>query len=413
MSLISWLSPKRRKRQSLEGAVRAEEDAYQEALADAELLLKFAAESGVEVAPADARLIVTASMTENRAELNAGTRALFYAAYTRLAKRFGDVTAESIRHCSSPDTRRKLHRDSSVAGCITVVVVLFSLMTFMANSMSEAMLKDIAAANSAAAALRYGLTDVPQRYADDPCKLLTDNPEPGTRSIKSINDIQELQRFAVTIRDILGRATKLNYLAWVECGPFDNKCQVPPVDPTVQNNYVQLNPALRNYTAEVLCKIKGYQLVRTFGTNVQADYAAIIGALTGYALPILYALLGAYAYRLRLFSKTVKDKTYHPSFSDTARMVTAVIAGAIAGLFNPAQDLALSPLATAFLIGYGVEMFFKFLDSLVAGFDSSSNAGRRPVEQFAQAAAELPPRETCVTLEPAAQPTPPTAAKTN
>jgi len=107
------------------------------------------------------------------------------------------------------------------------------------------------------------------------------------------------------------------------------------------------------------------------------DYAAIVGAFASYALPIVYALLGAYAFRLRLFSETIRKRTYHPSFSDSARMITAVIAGAIAGLFNPAQGLALSPLATAFLVGYGVELFFKFLDTLINAFGAPPVAARR------------------------------------
>jgi hypothetical protein len=46
-------------------------------------------------------------------------------------------------------------------------------------------------------------------------------------------------------------------------------------------------------------------------------------------------------------------------------MITAVIAGAIVGLFNTSQGISLSPLATAFLVGYGVELFFRFLDTLI------------------------------------------------
>jgi hypothetical protein len=98
---------------------------------------------------------------------------------------------------------------------------------------------------------------------------------------------------------------------------------------------------------------------------VQGDFAAIIGALGAFLLPILYAWLGSYAYRLREFGETIRHKTYHPSFADSARMITAVIAGAIVGLFNPSQGISLSPLATAFLVGYGVELFFRFLDTLI------------------------------------------------
>ena len=48
--------------------------------------------------------------------------------------------------------------------------------------------------------------------------------------------------------------------------------------------------------------------------------------------------------------------------------MTAIIAGAICGLFNPAKGLNLSPLAIAFLVGYSVEVFFKFLDTLTNAF---------------------------------------------
>jgi type III secretory pathway component EscS len=44
----------------------------------------------------------------------------------------------------------------------------------------------------------------------------------------------------------------------------------------------------------------------------------------------------------------------------------AVIAGLVVGLFNNfTQGISLSPLAVAFLVGYGVEIFFSFLDTFL------------------------------------------------
>ena len=57
------------------------------------------------------------------------------------------------------------------------------------------------------------------------------------------------------------------------------------------NARLQINPTILNYTAEVLCKIQTFQQVRTFASNVQADYASLIGAIPAFALPILYAWL--------------------------------------------------------------------------------------------------------------------------
>jgi hypothetical protein len=139
-----------------------------------------------------------------------------------------------------------------------------------------------------------------------------------------------------------------------------------------------LNPALSNYTAEFLCKVQTWQEVRDFAVNIQKSYGAIFGGLVAHALPILYALLGAYAYRLRQFSETVRNRTFHPSFADSARLITAVIAGAVAGLFNPVRDLAVSPLATAFLVGYGVEIFFKFIDTLLNSLGTAAPGAARP-----------------------------------
>ncbi len=130
-------------------------------------------------------------------------------------------------------------------------------------------------------------------------------------------------------------------------------------------NEFELNPGLINPTAEFLCKVGTWQEVPASLTNVQKTYAAAYGGIVTNGLPILYALLGAYAYRLRLFAETVRTRTYHPSFSDSARLITAIIAGAVAAIFKPIGNLSGSPLAVAFLLGYGVEFFFKFLDSIL------------------------------------------------
>jgi hypothetical protein len=361
----------------------------EDALEDSELLLKFAAETGVDVPRDVIEAILAAHSAYKAGDITDNVTAAFYDAYARLAKPFGDVTADSIRNCSSLATQNTLKRNRICAVSLTFAIAAFSVITFVADSMSKGILQDITSANASAAALRAALTPNggtgtidPAYLTGDPCTKLVQPSQASTPTVQSLSDIEQLQEFAATIRNLLGRAVKLNWVvAHWECNPFA-KCGVPEHDdnlptPDMLNNQLQLNPALANYTAEVLCKIRTYQLVRTFASNVQMDYAAIVGAFASYALPIVYALLGAYAFRLRLFSETIRKRTYHPSFSDSARMITAVIAGAIAGLFNPAQGLALSPLATAFLVGYGVELFFKFLDTLINAFGSPPVAARR------------------------------------
>ena len=84
-------------------------------------------------------------------------------------------------------------------------------------------------------------------------------------------------------------------------------------------------------------------------------------AWASHVLPVLLALLGSLAYNLRDYTNRVRARTYHRSYLETARNIVAVIAGSIVGYFAGfAQGLSL--LAAAFLVGYGVEIFFAFLE---------------------------------------------------
>jgi hypothetical protein len=362
-------------------------DPFEKAINDAEELLKFAAETGIDISLEISASILAARAAFKSGELTNEVRAAFYAGYAGLAKQFGDVTAETIRNCSSPETHRRLDRSKQGALFITGVIAVVSVITFVTGSISTQIVADIASANDSAAKLRAGLSSTDGKSAvteldatTDPCDLLRKASE---RKPLTTSDIEQLQQFASTIRGLHSRAIKLNrvVLDW-ECDPFgicrgdDTAAHNDWVknNPEKINDRLQLNPALVNYTAEVLCRIQTYQQIRTFATNTQTNYAAIIGAFLSYALPIAYAWLGAFAYQLRLFGDTIRKRTYHPSFADSARMITAVIAGAISGLFNPALGISFSPLATAFLVGYGVELFFKFLDTVLNSFGSGAPA---------------------------------------
>ena len=371
------------------------ESPFEDAVSDSEQLLRYASERGIITSVATVSGILGARTALAANSVTDHDRSAFYSAYSDLSRMFGDVTSETIRNCEAPETKRSLARDRIVAIVITTIVASVSVVTFVTDSMSKKILEDIGIANDLAATLRVAIappgttSKINEKYThEDPCDLQSFPSHEEVDDHLSVIDVSRLQDFAATIRDLRNRSDKLNEMLryitfrYLECDPYgacgDEKHDKNLIqDETKLNSYLQIDPAILNYTAEVLCKIKTYQVIRTFSTNVQSDYAAIIGAVISYALPIFYALLGAYAYRLRLFAETIKKRTYHPSFSDSARMITAVIAGAICGLFNPAQGLTLSPLATAFLVGYGVELFFKLLDTMIGAFGSAASQGPR------------------------------------
>ncbi|MCJ2072312.1 hypothetical protein MKK75_26560 [Methylobacterium sp. J-030] len=366
-------------------------DTFEDIIDDAEVLVKYASETGIAVPASDLTNIFAARDELQTGSFDISTKSNFYASYSVVTKLLGDVTANTIRNCSSESTRAILRRNRVWAISITVIATTISLLTFVLDSTSSKIKEDIDSASSLAAKLRLSFPGGTNSFAVNPCAEIYKIVALPNGVHISEDDIQLLQSLSSKIREIHNRSIKLNItMRSVECDPIPSCSQntdylrakrhkdrkylteVQPKNEMDSRAQLEINPAISNYAADSLCKIRTLQEVRSFAENVRDNYGALYGGISSYALPILYAVLGAFAYRLRTFSETIRRRTYHPSFSDSARMITAVIAGAISGMVNPAHSLSLSPLATAFLVGYGVEIFFKFLDSLVNAFGTSS-----------------------------------------
>jgi hypothetical protein len=390
-------------------------DSFFRAAINSEYLLKFASENGTAVPPS-VQTDLIAGQAAIGTQPDREVKAKFYAAYAVLARLLGSVTADTIKACRSSRTRRALDRDVTLAIVLTVLTVFISVLLFTADQINKQLKDEVTAANDSAIKLRGTVFPsfpsasppvmVRDEYVKEPCAALTLQPAPGEFTIKSQADLDQIQSFAIAIRDARARANKLNlFILYMECDPFgecwwrngqhnQNVAAMRDKDakPRLRDR-LELNPTLGNYTAEFLCKVQTWQEVRDFSLNVQKTYEATFGAFVSQVLPVLYALLGAYAFRLRQFSETVRNRTFHPSFADSARLITAIIAGTVAGLFNPVSGLSVSPLAAAFLIGYGVEIFFRFLDTLLNSFGSGATkeaarpAGEPPLRQEAETAA--------------------------
>jgi hypothetical protein len=194
--------------------------------------------------------------------------------------------------------------------------------------------------------------------AVDPCQKRNSSSNPLVKLDE--DKLTKLQSFAALSRTVYKQSLKFDiFVAGWETDPIS----------TAMRSDLEINPAVLNFQAEVYCKISLYETVRDFSRNIVLDNGYVYGAISQYVLPVLYALVGAYAFRLRSFSETVRNYTYHPSFADSARMIGAFIVGSVISLFNLfTEGLSLSPLAVAFLSGYAVEVFFSLLDALVQTF---------------------------------------------
>jgi len=155
---------------------------------------------------------------------------------------------------------------------------------------------------------------------------------------------------------------------------------MPPTPPDPQ----PISPGLANIPETITKMIPDFQGLRQFGQTGRDLVATIYGAISTCILPVLYALLGVCAKLLGQFEQQIRTRTYVQSEANSAHFVVAAIAGGVVGLFNNftlGQSASISPLAIAFLIGFSVDVFLSFLDTLSQSFlrRSDSEPRSKPV----------------------------------
>jgi hypothetical protein len=326
---------------------------FGEALVDAERLLKYSCESGVDVDPDVRDQILRARSSAG--VWNEKTAASLLSALAKLAGRLKPVTALSLE-ARVEDVQGAVRTYWIVAICLALVIFPISVASFVGTAISNAMRADIATANDLAVKLRTQLG--PAEGAA---------PADGS-AIDTANEITELQLFAVSIRAIDARARQLNVLTFHSArDPFAGIRN----DQKKLHDTFQLPAGLPNLAKASSDLTMTYQDVRYFGQSLLDDISFYYGAITVCLLPALYALLGTCAYLLRTFEQQMAARTFIPSGADSARFLIAAIGGAVVGLFNNftiGQGASIPPLAIAFLVGYAVDVFFAFLEGLLSAF---------------------------------------------
>ena len=117
---------------------------------------------------------------------------------------------------------------------------------------------------------------------------------------------------------------------------------------------------------------------------LEMKYASFaLDAIKEYFLPLLYGLLGAFAYIFRNIFQEIKEKTL--TSESNIKYVLRLHLGALTGLavgwfFGDDEGKSvftisnLSPLALSFLAGYSVEIFFSGMDKIINSFSSEKEA---------------------------------------
>ena len=345
-----------------------EPDQVAAALNDALRMVKYAAEVGIEIDPGVRENILQAN-SKGIDPLDVKMKAAIFAGLTQLAQRLKPVTGETLKATYDEDTKDTiLKKYRRFASYLLGFIVFFSLVSFITTALSNTVSAKIATANGLAAQLRtalgptYDETNAPPEIKD---------PSRAPPGADQLDVITKLQQYASSIRDINSRSRQLNwFIGNVATEYYLEKLKKGNGTGDQSFKEFQLEVGLPNLWSAEANQTKLYQHVRAFAQSVIDDTTVIYGAFGSCILPVLYSLFGACAYLLRNYEQQVKAHTFVPSSGDSARFVIASICGAVVGLFNfsVTQGAAASPLAIAFLVGFGVDVFYTFLEGLLQMF---------------------------------------------
>lgn len=174
---------------------------FNEALEDAERLLKYAAEMGVDV-DAETRSAVLRARATLPSGWTVDTADKLLLALTQLGAGLKPVSASSLKAYQS-ETRPTMRNYLIVAIALSAVIIPVSIATFVTSNISEEIRADITKANA--------LT----------VKLAVELGPPPRPEVSQSDEIADLQEYGTTVRLIYARARRLNWLVFPHV-------QIPP-----------------------------------------------------------------------------------------------------------------------------------------------------------------------------------------
>jgi hypothetical protein len=362
---------------------------FDRALDDAEVLLAYAASKGL-LPPAQPGNLVEGIVQARQARLVTEQIAVnFWMAYAGLAKLTRPVTAASVRACMAAS----LLREKIGALILVSFIIAFSIFLFMNNQTAADTHELIEQQNVAALKLWDGLQMMNPAAADGTVRASPPAATAQNEALLAGRVFQDTVEFSRRSQWLLQSAIKLHYWFnywWTNYDvrrvtfntEYSDKGELGRVDHLLVSPDISTPEQIAN---EVINQIKVYQLLRDYAQYLYNMDAVIYGGVTTYLLPTIYALLGAFLYGFRLYSRLMRRSVYLPSAAHSARFFIAAIAGLVVGLFGSLlpKSLALSPLAVAFLVGYAVEAFFSWLDDIIGKLKTAASPEKAAAQEEA------------------------------
>jgi hypothetical protein len=279
---------------------------------------------------------------------------------------------------------------------LAVIIIVYSTLSFVTSSIADSIRADVTTANNLAVKLNSEFPtpatasqpdSKPRSGGDSGQTQMTTtargvSPTDLPAGLLRPDVVKDFQQYAATIRNIDGQARELSfymhpYKFLRDPASIDPYYKIREEQPAKLSIIFELPVPLDDYGQAAVDRTRTYQQVRYFAQHLVDDVSFYYGAVSSCILPVLYALLGTFAYLLRTYERKVSTRSYVRSATDSARFLTAAIGGAVVGLFSNftlGQVNKVSPLAIAFLVGYAVDVFYAFLETLIQSFSKTALA---------------------------------------
>jgi hypothetical protein len=362
---------------------------FRAAVLDAGQLLEHAAsngllpEDGAGVAAAFIGDVVNAQEAVRRGRLTPEIAVAFWIGYGHLAHLVRPVTAASLAACR----KISLFGMKLRAAMLVATIIVFSIFLFMSNATLNETSELIDQQNATAMKL---WSDIQMLRAGGATAVGNEAPGSASRAGAIVTEqvFEEMVEFSRKSMWLLQSASRLNF--WFTPWWMTSSIDDVRFDGTNTKGADHLNvppelATVADIEKEAVNQIKAHQSIRDYALGLYKIDTLIYSSLSTYFLPTIYALLGAFLYGFRVYSRLIRREVFLPCAADSARYFIAAMAGLVVGLFGSLlpKSLSLPPLAVAFLVGYAVEAFFARLDDLIGklkGGDNPASAPGKPAQ---------------------------------
>jgi hypothetical protein len=315
-------------------------------------LLTIAAENGKTIEPDIAVPIAEAVQAAQHGTLPPQVGAAFWKAFSRLSQLVQPVSAASFapEYLRSAKSQQRAYTKWAVG--LLLVLVPLSICAFIVSTLNGEITSLAAAICGSEPALQC-----------DRSSPLAAQPVP-TAELKHIQDVN----YAVYViykdlrsLNLLMLRTPAKANGVYKCYTRDPKAH----DPKPSGRKSEDCP--KEHADEDVDYAHSFEAAVYLARDLRLSSERTYGVLGAYVLPSLYAMLGACAFGLRnLLNARALTVASTAASAPLVRLVLAALVGFIVGLFTDfTKTLSPSPLAAAFLVGYALEIFFSFLDTMI------------------------------------------------